>query len=467
MSVRPGRCDRAASLAGRRELSEMNLDQAPRTLTLPRFRGGPLDLLRNHDHEVIIAGPADSSKTWACCVKSYLLCADPHRPRAHGAVIRKTFHSIEASVGRTFNTITEGMPIRRIGGAAYTDRWVFPNRSELICVGLDKSDKLLSSEWDFVQVCQSEQLTQSDWEMVASRCTGRGAVVQWPQLFGDCNPGGARHWIRERAKDHKLTLLTATHKDNPALFNEAGLITPTGKSRIAKLEATLTGVRRKRLLEGIWATSEGAVYDMFDSNPGGAHLRERDPKEMKRWFLAMDEGYTNPAVILVVGEDSDGRRHVFREWYECGRLQSEVVTKAHQWFFEHTCEVAAVDESAAGLIADLNAAGLRATPGKGRVLDGIGMIQNALAVRGDGLPRLTVDPSCINLCNEFESYIWRQGSGGLAKDEPAKENDHALDALRYLYVVLGEPTGAIGESDLAGFRIAKPDLPVDEEPLML
>jgi hypothetical protein len=33
----------------------------------------------------------------------------------------------------------------------------------------------------------------------------------------------------------------------------------------------------------------------------------------------------------------------------------------------------------------------------------------------------------VNTINEFESYIWKPG-----KDEPVKENDHALDALRYL-----------------------------------
>jgi phage terminase large subunit len=67
------------------------------------------------------------------------------------------------------------------------------------------------------------------------------------------------------------------------------------------------------------------------------------------------------------------------------------------------------------------------------VLDGIRRIQDRLAIQGDGLPRLTVDPACTNTINEFESYVWRQATGtGVAKDEPNKENDHAMDALRYL-----------------------------------
>jgi phage terminase large subunit len=47
-------------------------------------------------------------------------------------------------------------------------------------------------------------------------------------------------------------------------------------------------------------------------------------------------------------------------------------------------------------------------------------------VQGDNRPRLTVDPSCVETINEFESYVWKP-----EKDEPVKENDHAMDALRY------------------------------------
>src|SRR5574343_599291 len=54
-----------------------------------------------------------------------------------------------------------------------------------------------------------------------------------------------------------------------------------------------------------------------------------------------------------------------------------------------------------------------------------------LMIQGDGLPRLTVNPDCKNTINEFESYIWKPN-----KDEPVKENDHAMDAIRYGYLGL-------------------------------
>jgi phage terminase large subunit len=99
---------------------------------------------------------------------------------------------------------------------------------------------------------------------------------------------------------------------------------------------------------------------------------------------------------------------------------------AREWVNERGATAIIVDESAAGLIADLVNHGLPAQGHKGRVLDGIAIVQGLLTVQGDNLPRLTIDPSCVNTINEFESYVWKPG-----KDEPVKENDHSQDAVRY------------------------------------
>ena len=45
-------------------------------------------------------------------------------------------------------------------------------------------------------------------------------------------------------------------------------------------------------------------------------------------------------------------------------------------------------------------------------------------------PLLTVDPRCENTIREFESYEW-MGDKESQADKPRKENDHAMDALRY------------------------------------
>lgn len=390
--------------------------------------GGNADMIYSHDPEVILSGPAETGKTMANCWKAHLICMK--YPGAQGAILRKTQTSVYGSVIQTFERVIKDSPVEKYGGEK-PEKYIYPHPSGSSTIwvgGMDNRDRVLSSERDFILTCQTEEFTLDDWEYLTTRTTGRGAVIPYPQLFGDCNPGGSKHWIKERAKLGHLRLINTTHKDNPSLWDGVSW-TAQGVRTLDRLSA-LSGVRRKRLYEGIWATAEGAVYDMFDYS---VHVKTRPDSEMKAWYLAMDEGYTNPAVILLVGEDSDKRLHIRREFYERGKLQEYVVKQAAEWTKEKRVRLAAVDEAAAGLIADLLNNSVPAVASKGRVLDGIQAIQNRLKVQGDEQPRLTVDPSCVNVINEFESYVWKKATGtGIVKDEPNKENDHALDALRYL-----------------------------------
>lgn len=429
-----------------------------------KFRGANLQAITDHHHELILAGPADTGKTVALCYKSAIIGMNV--PKCHGALVRKTQSSIKDSVLKTWERVIANLPIRRVGGEN-PEKYVFPNGSELVLAGMDNADKLLSSEWDFIQVCQAEELKESDWEILASRVTGRGAVFKHPQIFGDCNPSGSKHWIRSRAS---VQMLVSTTKDNPQLYNDAGEITPEGQRRRDLNEKLYTGVRRKRLLEGIWATAEGAVYDTFDP---AIHVRHRERSEMRGFKMALDDGYTNPAVILDIGEDSDGRWHIFRCFYKTGKLRQDVVAKAAGWQTDFRRDRVACDEAAPELIAQLVNAGVPAEGAKGKVLDGIRLVQDRLKVQGDGLPRLTIEPfqknadgeypegSCADVQNEFESYVWKKDPKGNSKDEPEKQYDHSLDALRYLAILCQAPTGAWTSADVPHIMEPEPGEELD------
>ena len=397
-------------------------------------RGGARDLLYAHEHEVIIAGPAETGKTLAACWKSHLICLK--YAGAQGALVRKVMADIPGTVLLTMKRVIGDYPVRFYGGVETPIKLVYPNGSQIWIGGLDRPGKILSAERDFIQVCQAEELKVEDWETMTTRVTGRGAVVPYPQIFGDCNPGGAHHWILDRAKTN-LTVIQSHHRDNPTLYDDEGNLTEQGKVSMGVMES-LTGVRKQRLLYGIWATAEGVVYDTY--NPE-VHAVHREPGEFKRWVLCMDEGYTNPVVILLVGIDGDGRQHIYKEFYKTGVLQKDVVRNAKTLGDAFNCDLCVVDGAAAGLIADLVDVRVRNVQGaKGRVLDGIFLVQSLLKVQGDGRPRLTVEPNCINTINEFESYVWKP-----EKDEPVKENDHAMDAIRYLQVGLGTSGPSIRE----------------------
>jgi phage terminase large subunit len=222
--------------------------------------GGAKDFIYSSDHECIIGGPAETGKTLAACWKSHILASK--YPGCQGAIVRKSQKSVYGSVLQTFGQIIKDAPVRIYGGEK-PEKYIYANGSTIWVGGMDNPDKLLSSERDFVQVNQTEELTLDDWEKITTRVTERAGHIKYPQVYGDCNPAGSKHWIRERAKGGKLKLVNSVHKDNPTLYDQAtGELTERGKRTMVYLDG-LTGVRRKRLLDGVWATAEGAVYDMF------------------------------------------------------------------------------------------------------------------------------------------------------------------------------------------------------------
>ena len=60
------------------------------------------------------------------------------------------------------------------------------------------------------------------------------------------------------------------------------------------------------------------------------------------------------------------------------------------------------------------------------VNDGIRMVGSMLNRR-----LIRVHKRCINIRKEFASYVWDEKAAQRGEEKPVKQNDHAMDALRY------------------------------------
>jgi len=401
--------------------------------------GSARDFMYCHDAEVIIEGPAETGKTLAAMWKLDI-CALKY-PGSSMAIVRKVQSAIYGTCLETFQkqVLSKGSPAQAYGGNK-PEWYDYPNGSRIYLGGMDKPGKVLSGERDIIYVNQAEELMPADWEILTTRTTGRAGNMPYNQCIGDCNPAHANHWILDRAKTGKLTLFHSTHKDNPTLWDPVNQRwTEQGEDTLSQLGG-LTGALRARLFEGKWAAAEGVIYEEFRR---AIHVMKREGP-WTEIIIGADEGYTNPAVLLVIGVDNDGRKHVLQEFYKRRQLQADVVGAAKEMAKPYQGAVLEVDPSAAGLIAEMQGEGLYAYPANNSVFEGIQSVKAELAVAGDGRPRLTFDPSCVNTIAELESYCWKEHSTGL-RDEPEKVNDHAMDALRYAVMgtraIEGPPEG--------------------------
>ena len=234
-----------------------------------------------------------------------------------------------------------------------------------------------------------------------------------------CNPGLPSSWVAEDwglALDHVAKSgRVAYHlnpRDNWHLPDEY----------IHELES-LDGIARDRYLDGKWVGSDGMVFDRFNRS---VHVQARTC-EWKKQILGIDDGYTDPFVILDIRQDTMGRYHIAREHYQTKMIQTEKIQRTKEMW--NGSGDAYVDAAEPDMIESMTRAGIRAfaaDKGHGSVMFGIGIIQTLLATMEDGVPMLTVDPNCVNTIREFESYEMEPG-----KDRPRDRDNHTCDSLRY------------------------------------
>lgn len=418
------------------------------------FRGGNKELILARDPDVMIAGPAGTGKTFAAVAKLHFIAMK--YPNSRQLMARKTLESLKSGALATYTgkIQPEKYGVRPFGGNKFSPaEFQYPNGSVILVVGMDKADKVLSTEFDVIYVNEATEITESDWETLRGRL--RNGVVPYQMIFGDLNPSGVRHWANLRMNAGRSRRITSNHKDNPAFWDkEKEDWTPLGKNYIGVMLEGLTGARRKRLLKGEWASAEGIVYDSFDPD---VHIREVD---VTGWRAAMgvDVGTRNPTCILTAYQSPiDNHIHIKREFYQTGLSSNRILDAVDQEARASDPDFIAVDPSAVAYIIDMQQKLLPAYPADNDILVGIQRVKSIIEAhtdppndwpedeydKFDPEPLFSVDPSCENLISEFSMYAFKDDAK-IETDKPVKEWDHSMDALRYVASRLILPKVEVG-----------------------
>jgi PBSX family phage terminase large subunit len=249
--------------------------------------------------------------------------------------------------------------------------------------------------------------------------------VPGARLLCSTNPDSPRHWLRAGYLDRIDELdLGAWHfqlADNPSL----------SPAYVAALSAEYTGLWRRRMIDGLWVVAEGAIYDCYDE---ARHVVDELPA-MRRYWLGVDYGTSNPFATALLGLGTDDRLYVVGEWRHDARKARRQMTDAQYsravrtWLAEQdvTPEWTFVDPSAASFSTQLWTDGHPGvTRARNDVLDGIRSVSVAL---DSGL--LRIHRSCAALLDELPGYAWSEEAAARGEDRPVKQNDHSVDALRY------------------------------------
>jgi phage terminase large subunit len=424
----------------------------------PVLRGGALELWRYRGPEVILAGPSETGKTTACLHKLNALLWK--YPGAQAVLVRKVRDTIYSTVLQTYQRkiLKDGDGVTAYGGE-HPSWYDYPGGSRLWLAGMDRPDKALSSERDFVYVNQAEELDADDWQVLTTRATGRAGGAPYGQVMGDANPGPPWHWIKQRAT---LRLLESRHADNPLLYDDGGNLTEQGRRTMAVLDA-LTGVRRERLRDGRWVAAEGTVYE-WDA---ARHVVNALPAGWRGWpkARAIDFGFTNPFVCLWGALDPDGVLYVYREWYMSRRTVAEHAPRLATLSAGEVYEATVADHDREDR-ETLHRQGVWTLPADKAVSPGIQAVERRLAqgrlfVLRDCLVErdeaLAAERKPVCLAQEMDVYQWPKAADGRpVKEAPVDRDNHACDALRYLVRWADARAGCDPSKIVSGGRMRLP-----------
>lgn len=255
-------------------------------------------------------------------------------------------------------------------------------------------------------------LPESFFAMLLSRLSEHDA-----KLFGSTNPDSPSHWFKvkylDRESELSLYRITFLIDDNTFLDPEY----------IKNIKSEYTGVFFKRFILGLWVVAEGLVYQ-FDAEK---HCTDEIP-EYGEYYVSIDYGTMNPfscGLWCVVGDKAIR----IKEYYYSGREQNiqktdeEYADEVEKLIKGYDIKQFIVDPSAASFIAELKKREYSVIKAKNDVIDGIRVTSRYLT-KGN----IKIHTSCTDAIKEFGLYSWNDKS---SVDEVIKENDHAMDEIRY------------------------------------
>ena len=222
-------------------------------------------------------------------------------------------------------------------------------------------------------------------EQALARCSVEGS-----KFWFNCNPEHPFHWFYnewiKKTDEKNMLYIHFTMDDNPSL-------SPKIKSRYKSL---YTGAFYDRFIEGKWVAADGLVYPMFSVDK---HIRSAGD-EFSEYYLSCDY--------------DTGVQLTDEEYY--GHLKELIG--------DRKITALIIDPSAASFIETVRRHGeLTVIKARNDVLGGINRVCMALKQN-----EIFFSPVCTDTIREFSVYRW---DDYIKRDAPKKENDHAMDDIRY------------------------------------
>lgn len=266
-------------------------------------------------------------------------------------------------------------------------------------------------------------------EQMTARCS-----VENSKIWLNCNPGNPYNFLKteyiDQATKKQIFHLKFELEDNLNLPQKT----------IERFKRMYSGVFYQRYINGLWVVAEGIIYQNFDRNT--MIIEQKELPSMKEYFIGIDYGHQNATTFILSGLGEDNKFYIIDEYFHSGKEEkqkspSQYVADFLSWY-EKIKKTGVkpgrvyVDPSAAGFITELwqktkKTKEFKIHKANNDVMPGIENVSSLITEN-----RLLTVETCKNVIKEFGTYSWDPKAMERGEDRPIKQNDHTMDAIRYI-----------------------------------
>ena len=381
-----------------------------KSLFIPKFHPMLLDYSNRWE---FWCGSAGSGKSYFIAQKIITRCInEPIRV----LVCRRYATTLRNSCFALFKEIINKWQLAQYVKAKETDMSItFPNGSQIIMVGLDTEEKLLSlNNISTVWIEEAYEVEKNKVEQLNLRMRGE-AFNQ--QLILSWNPISKHSWLYDFTVENPPSnsiFIHSTYKDNPFLNAEY----------VAALDEMEIRNPQKYRVYGLgeWGIdAEGLVYQNWK-------IQEFNNAEIDgALMVGLDFGFVNDisAIVGSIMDEKNKRIYIFKEFGATGKTNQDLINIITSLGFSKSVIIA--DSAEQKSIEEIKRGGINkirpCKKGADSIIHGVQQLQNY---------ELIVHPDCVGVITELENYTWQKDKiSGLYINKPIDDFNHYLDALRY------------------------------------
>ena len=378
-----------------------------------------LPLLNDYSHRwETYKGSAGSGKSHFITQKIIIKAL---REKRRVMICRRYGTTMRNSVFKLFKDVIESFKITHLTRIKESDMSItLPNGSEIIFVGLDNEEKLLSIAG--ITDIFIEEVYEVPKEIVDQLNLRMRGKAPNQQIYMAFNPISAKHWLYDfcegSTRPESSIYSQSTFRDNPFLPDEY----------VKALEDMYrTNPNKARVFcDGNWgADVEGLVYKNHVLSDFDINELIKQGLEVR---VGIDWGFVDPTTVVVSLFDKPKKEiYIIGEFYKRGATLEEIKDGIIQLGISKQkmyCDGAEPDKVDYLRRNGFNA--VSAKKGAGSVKAGISFLQDM---------KIICHESCVNVAAELENYVYLKDkkTGQYIEDSYDHDFSHTMDALRYSY----------------------------------